>query len=314
MIAVRTSALLALPALVVLLVWAALPPALTGGTPAPGVASCQGLRPLTAAGANDLLRRLGPLPAASATVADVPRRAPTRLPHDWADALAEPKARKAAFVRVLLPLVLSANEAILADRRRLAAIADRGGPASEADARWLQALADRYDTAPGDLATLQRRVDVVPVSLAIAQAAIESGWGSSRFAREGNALFGQWTWNAAAAIKPRAQRDGLGNYGIRRFDSLAASVRHYMDNLNRHHAYRSFRDTRAALRAEGKAPNGLTLAPTIALYSEKRAEYVALVRTVIRRNRLTELAAARLESPCASVAADARDKLVSRPG
>ena len=312
MIAVRTSAFLALLALVAGLIWAALPPALTGTMPASGIASCHGLRPLTAAGADDLLRRLGPLSAESAAL--VPRQAPKRLPADWTETLTEPKARKAAFVRVLLPLVLSANEAIEADRRHLATIANRGGVADEADVRWLAALADRYDTAPDDLQALQSRVDVVPVSLAIAQAAIESGWGSSRFAREGNALFGQWTWDAAMAIKPKAQRDGLGNYGIRRFDSLAASVRYYMDNLNRHHAYRGFRDARAALRAAGKTPTGLALAPTIALYSEKRAEYVALVRTVIVRNRLTELAAARLARTCASVTVDARDKLVSRPG
>jgi Bax protein len=128
-------------------------------------------------------------------------------------------------------------------------------------------------------------VDAVPPSLALAQAAVESGWSTSRFAVQGNALFGQWTWGADG-ITPQEQRGEMGDYKIRRFDSPEASIAAYMHNLNTHRSYRGFRAERARLRAEGVPPGGSMLAHTLTSYSEKGEEYTEMLLSVIRVNQL----------------------------
>jgi len=130
---------------------------------------------------------------------------------------------------------------------------------------------------------------VPDLSLALAQAAIESGWGTSRFAREGNALFGQWVWGEAAkGLIPEDRQDGM-NHKIRAFESPLEAVTSYIRNLNTHRAYRHMRDIRATMRSEGRMPDGHVLAEGLEAYSEKGRDYIDLVRDIIAANDLRAL-------------------------
>lgn len=206
------------------------------------------------------------------------------LPPDLG-AVNDVERRKRAFVGIVLPLALKANAEILADRRFVEAAivcgaADRPLPAA---ARARLGELDAAYKVEGDLETLRRRLDVVPPSLLVAQAAIESGWGTSRFALEGNALFGQRT-TADRGMQPR----GLGEetpVRVAAFPHLLASVGAYIHNLNTQPAYTAFRQRRAALRETGKRPGGLDLTATLTAYSERGRAYVEDVAAIIRGNR-----------------------------
>jgi Bax protein len=226
---------------------------------------------------------------------EVPRLFLASLPADMDD-IDQPAERKALFLRGLLPLVLTANETILAERRLLLDLArrmGRGDRPTPAERDWLVDLGRRYEVEDIDFLTLFNRVDVVPVSLALAQAAEESGWGTSRFARDGNALFGQGTLDEGKGIVP-SERQGKGPYAVRRFSSLAEAVRAYALNLNTHKAYREFRQARWRAREDGKNLDGLELAATLSGYSARGEGYVETIRTIIRKNGLTALDDARL--------------------
>ncbi len=222
----------------------------------------------------------------------VPRLRYTGVPRDWAE---EPSVslRKSVFFRAMASAVLQVNEQIAADRARLLAVGP--DPADPRDRAWLEALARRYRAVkagqPVDEAAyreLVRRVDVIPPSLALAQAAVESGWGRSRFAREGNALFGQWT----------TSEDGMRARGadvrLASFDSPCESVAAYALNLNSHRAYRGLWDARARMRAEGRTPDGYELAGYLTSYAEDGQAYVRTLRTIIRSNGLEAFDNARL--------------------
>ena len=136
------------------------------------------------------------------------------------------------------------------------------------------------------------RMDIIPVSLALAQAANESGWGTSRFALEGNALFGQWTWSKKG-ISPK-DKDPNKTHKILQFQILKASVRAYKNNLNTHNAYREFREVRAQLRQNEEPINGLELAKYIKNYAAIGEKYVAIIEDIIERNSLTDFDKANL--------------------
>jgi uncharacterized FlgJ-related protein len=212
---------------------------------------------------------------------------PSRWRHEVAPSLPV-DLKKRYFFFVYAPLVLEANENILADRERLHELADKNGR-SEDENRWLQELAERYflegELDADLLSELTHRVDAVPPSLALSQAAVESGWSTSRFADMGNALFGQWTWSGDG-ITPTEQRDKLGDYKIKAFDSPEQSIAAYMHNLNTHRSYEGFRKERAKARKQGKELDGNDLAGTLTSYSEKGEEYVETLRSVIRVNKL----------------------------
>lgn len=210
------------------------------------------------------------------------------------------KLKKELFLRTLAPLVLRSNEKIMSEREQLLALGD----AASLDDPWLLQLARDYrvlgdeDAAldPGDLDTLRERVDIVPNSLALAQTIEESGWGTSRFADVGNAMFGQWAWGDDA-IKPEQQRSGKGDYGIRAFDSPQDSVDGYMRNINTHRAYAGLRDQRAAVRAAGREPTGADLVDTLISYSERGQHYVDTLNSIMRVNKLHEIDEAFLVGP-----------------
>lgn len=234
----------------------------------------------------------------------VPRVYLSAFPEDWGGAL-EVERRKSLFFRSVMPLVLAVDESIGEERRRLLAlrrIMGRGATLGEKDGRWLVGLAVRYQVrteegsralpSPPEIAELARRVDALPVSMALAQAAVESAYGTSRFARQGNALFGQWS--TGQGIVPQGRREGTGDHRIAAFATLLDSVRAYAMNLNTHAAYRKFRLSRAARRGDGAALDGHALAAHLGPYAETGADYVATVRRVIRQNGLGRLDGARL--------------------
>ncbi|WP_193368469.1 glucosaminidase domain-containing protein [Pelagibius marinus] len=196
--------------------------------------------------------------------------------------------KKRIFFRALGPLVLRANEKILEDRERLRMLIETNEIDSDA-AAWLRELAQRYKV-DGDLddvalAKLLERVDAVPVSLVLAQGAEESGWGTSRFAAEGNALFGQWTWGGKG-IKPKEQREGLGDYRIAAFDTPLESVEAYLLNINSNDAYKDLRERRAAMRVKQEDLSGWELAESLTSYSERGHEYVESLHAIMRVNKL----------------------------
>ena len=230
----------------------------------------------------------------------VPRVTAAAMPADLA-ALPDTDERKALFLSLVLPAVLHVNETILEDRARLEklrAFERAGRRIAPMDRKWLHALAARYDTAP-EPAALLARTDIVPPSLALAQAAIESGWGTSRFAREGNALFGQRVYGEGGGIVPALLRAPA--FRVRAFDDIVAAVDAYALNLNSNAAHAAFRKRRAQLRWKGQPLDGDALAATLTAYSERGADYTAQVLAVIRANALDDFDAVRLAGPRAVV-------------
>lgn len=209
------------------------------------------------------------------------------------------KVRKEMFISTLLPLILRTNEEIMRDRTRLAHLLgrlDRDIAIADADAIWLNDLAERYGAA--DPQDLVRRVDTISPALALAQAAVESGWGRSRFAREGNALYGQRTWTPGAGIVPAGivPAGGDADFAVRSFAHMLDSVRAYAHNLNSHDAYADFRAARARQHHLGE-PQPRRLAATLVVYSEKPTEYIAALRDVISGNDLAAFDDAQLMTP-----------------
>jgi len=225
----------------------------------------------------------------------VPRVVLTKLPRNLS-AISEVEKRKAIFFKAVLPLILKVNEQTRTNRRRLWKIRYRqatGLPVAAVDRLWLVVMSERYGVKRGDMNALFKRIDIVPPSLALAQAAEESGWGTSRFVQEGNAIFGQWTSSAHGALEPKGRDDGK-THGIKVFASLIDSVEAYVHNLNTHRAYREFRATRSVLRRVGAPLDGLVLAAKLKRYSERGWDYVLTLRSIIIGNGLRELDDARL--------------------
>lgn len=229
------------------------------------------------------LSRMGYRLERVAAGAAVPPLFLTNVPADL-DGIPEVDTKKQVFLRLMLPLVLVVNEEIAEDRARLQAMAS-GKKAR--DAEWLAELAERYQSSSADPSALLRRVDVVPPSLALAQAAEESGWGTSRFVREGNNLFGQ----IGGDIVPL---DDSAGPAMASYDSLHAAVRAYMLNLNSHRAYENLRRVRAQIRARGAFPDGHSLAGALGAYSERGQAYVDGIRALIRHNGLLRFDHAKL--------------------
>jgi Bax protein len=209
--------------------------------------------------------------------------------------------RKQVFIKTMLPLILRVNEELRQNRARIAELNQRvaeGGVLSAAESRWIAAQYERHDVKPGDIALLLRRVDVIPPSLALAQAAEESGWGTSRFAQEGRALFGQRTHANGIGLVPAAHAAEAG-IKVKSFDELLDGVRSYARNLNTHNAYADFRQLRARMREQARDMSGLNsmrLIETLRSYSERGMDYVDTIKTIIRVNNLRRLDGARLSA------------------
>ena len=195
------------------------------------------------------------------------------------------KKRKELFIQIVLPLILEENNRIRLDRKRLFVILNKNNN-TKSEKNWLKKKFKQYGVVNRDLTTLKIRMDTIPVSLAIAQAAKETGWGTSRFALEGNALFGQWTWNGEG-IKP-ASADSGSTHKIMKFKVLQASVRAYQRNLNTHSSYKKFRETRAIQRDNNGKLNSLELVTYLDKYAETGIEYTTVLKKIIKQNSLTD--------------------------
>ncbi len=195
------------------------------------------------------------------------------------------KKRKNLFIQIILPLILEENDLIKLDRKKLFSILNRNNN-TENEKKWLDNKFKQYGVVNKDLPTLKVRMDVIPVSLAIAQAAKETGWGTSRFALEGNALFGQWTWTGEG-IKP-AGADSDSKHKVMKFKILKASIRAYQRNLNTHSGYREFRIVRAELRDNNQGLDSLILSKHLDKYAATGKEYVKVLKKIIEQNNLTD--------------------------
>jgi Bax protein len=201
------------------------------------------------------------------------------------------KKRKDFFIQIILPLVIGENNSIKLDRINLFSILNKSKN-TKTEQEWLNIKFKQYGIVNKDLSTLKIRMDEVPVSMAIAQAAKETGWGTSRFAQEGNALFGQWTWSGEG-IKPADAEDD-STHKVMRFKVLQASVKAYQRNLNTHSSYKDFRSARAELRDEGKKLDSMILTEYLDKYAETGKEYVKILQQIIRQNDLTDFDDAKL--------------------
>ncbi|MHA1563757.1 MAG: glucosaminidase domain-containing protein [Alphaproteobacteria bacterium] len=222
----------------------------------------------------------------------VPRLVAISLPDDL-PVVKDVATRKAAFFSAVLPLVLLVNEEILAARERLTILHDKhqaGEILSLADSAWLDRLAAKYKIEAADFDALLLRVDTISPALTLAQAAEESGWGRSRFAQQGNALFGQRTWVRGAGIVPSGRSAGE-SYEVRAFTTLLDSVRAYALNLNTHGSYADLRALRATMGA-GRDP--IVLATALLRYSERGPAYVRNLQAIIRVNGLVGFEKAKL--------------------
>ena len=190
-----------------------------------------------------------------------------------------------------MPLILEENNRIFLDRKRLFAILNKNKN-TETEKKWLNNKFKQYGVVNRDLTTLKIRMDVIPVSLAIAQAAKETGWGTSRFALEGNALYGQWTWSEDG-ITPASAEAG-STHKVMKFKILQASVRAYQRNLNTHSGYKKFREARAIQRDNSGKLNSLLLVDYLDKYAETGKEYTLILKKIIEQNSLTDFDDAKL--------------------
>ena len=195
------------------------------------------------------------------------------------------KERKNLFIQIILPLILEENNQIKFDRKKLFAILNRSNN-SNSEKKWLNMKFKQYGVKNKDLLTLKVRMDEIPVSLAIAQGAKETGWGTSRFALEGNALFGQWTFSGNG-IKPLGA-DSNQSHKVMKFQVLQASVRAYFRNLNTHSSYRDFRKFRAAARDNNEKLDSLSLADYLDEYAATGVKYTEILKKIIKQNSLQD--------------------------
>ena len=199
--------------------------------------------------------------------------------------------RKNLFIQIILPLIIKENNYIKLDRKKLFSILNKNKN-SKIEKRWLELKFKQYGVMNKDVSTLKIRMDEIPVSMAIAQAAKETGWGTSRFAQEGNALFGQWTWSGEG-IKP-AGADDDSTHKVMKFKILQASVKAYQRNLNTHSSYKEFRGARAELRDKKKELDSLILSNYLDRYAETGKQYVIILQKIIKQNQLTDFDDAKL--------------------
>ena len=222
----------------------------------------------------------------------VPRLFISRMPAlDKEDA----QRRKQQFIQIMLPLILKVNDEISTHKQVIMTALKSGNE------DVLDVFARKYGLSKLQQSreqrrlSLQIRVQPIPVEIALAQAAVESGWGQSRFTHEGNALFGQWVWDVSKGIKPAQASNSRA--AVRAFPDLISSVRSYMTNLNTHHAYEAFRKRRSELHLSGDIDvSGLQLVPFLYRYAETGSEYVETLTQMIKQNELHKLASRKLPS------------------
>jgi len=214
----------------------------------------------------------------------------TRLPKDL-NAIKSVTEKKKTFLKILLPLVVAENEKIKKDREYLLKIIKDNESADSK--KWLNKKYKAYKVKDKNISELIKKIDIIPTSIALAQAAKESGWGTSRFALEGNAIYGQWTWNGDGIEPLEKTKDQ--SHKILKFPLLRASVKAYINNLNTHRGYKDFRESRAELRRQNKKLVGVELIHKLENYAQNGKEYTKILEKIIEQNDLGELEAVTID-------------------
>ncbi len=214
----------------------------------------------------------------------------TQFPKDL-DELQNTRLKKETFIKIVLPLIVAENEKIIADREKFKLVSSKKFTTDQ-EKQWLRQKLLEYKVKKGDMKELKVRMDIIPTSIALAQAAKESGWGTSRFALEGNAIFGQWTWSGNG-IAP-LDRESNKSHKILKFPILRASVKAYQNNLNTHKSYSKFRLKRVELRKKNNNISGLELTETLINYAQTGSEYIKIINQIIKQNRLSDFEPVRL--------------------
>ena len=212
----------------------------------------------------------------------------SKLPKDLRK-LKSTQKKKDTFIKIVMPLILDENNKILENRKKLFKILGKQNN-SRGERVWLKRRFEDYGIKNEDVTELKIRMDIIPVSIAIAQAAKESGWGTSRFALEGNAMFGQWTWGKKG-ISP-LKKEKNQDHKILKFPILRSSVKAYKNNLNTHNGYKEFREKRAELRRKNKKISGVVLVQYLYNYAATGSEYTKILKKIIEQNQLTDFDAA----------------------
>ena len=208
----------------------------------------------------------------------------SKLPKDLKK-IKSTKTKKDTFIKIVMPLILDENNKIIENRKKLFKILAKPNN-TRGERVWLKRRFEDYAIKNEDITELKIRMDIVPVSIAIAQAAKESGWGTSRFALEGNAMFGQWTWGKKG-IAP-LEREKNQAHKILKFPILRSSVQAYKNNLNTHKGYKEFREKRAELRKTNKKISGTELVQYLHNYAATGSEYTIALKKIIEQNQLTD--------------------------
>ena len=212
-------------------------------------------------------------------------------------AILDVQEKKEAFIAYIRPLITEVNARVAADRERIETLHDRlrdGERISRRERRWLNQVAQAYALAAFEQPTeeffrrLLMRVDTVPPSLALAQTAKESAWGASRFAREGNNLFGIRCYTPGCGIVPRERAPGA-RHEVKKYEDVSSCVADYVSILNTNQAYYELRSIRVDLRARGESLSGHLLADGLAKYSSRGMPYIEEIQSLIRFNRFEDL-------------------------
>jgi len=211
------------------------------------------------------------------------------------------KTKKILFIQILLPLVLAEQQNILRQRNRvIQLIGQSGDDVSIENNPWFASLVNEYRINKSLDSNMQKqlllkRIDSLPAELVIAQAAIESGWGTSRFALEGNSLFGEWTFEKQAGLVPN-DRHSDKTHQVKKFDSLQLSIRSYIKNINRNNAYKELRGARFEMRENGKKFDALVLAKYLHRYSQKGQDYVKSLHQIMKSAEFTLISKLNLDN------------------
>ena len=207
------------------------------------------------------------------------------LPEDFLD-IESVQLKKDLFIKTILPIVFLENEKVLEERNKILQWwTETEGGEIDKDfwPEWLKSIVEKYSFEGENIGNLLMSVDIVPISLALSQAAIESGWGTSRYARDGNAIFGQYTYDEEVGLLPKERSDGK-KYLIRKFSNISESTASYIKNLNTHSAYIKFREVRKKLRMNGERMDGDLLAEELINYSERKNLYIQDIKDMIKAN------------------------------
>ena len=207
------------------------------------------------------------------------------LPEDFLE-LEPARLKKSLFIKTILPIIFLENEKVLLERKKILewwTETDGEQIKKEFWPEWLKKISQKYLFDGENMGNLLMRIDIIPISLALSQAAVESGWGSSRYAREGNAMFGQYTYDAKSGLVPK-NRSEEKTFLIKKFLTLSDSVESYIRNLNTHNAYSDFRKLRKNLRMNGESISGDLLSEKLLNYSERRELYIGDIKEVMKTN------------------------------